>query len=94
MKIKEEGELEGQHAADPVDRAGAEVEANDREALRAHRAAVAASGALPEPTGTGLCVEEACGEPVEPARLALGLGRCLACAEEHERRRLRAKRGY
>lgn len=89
----EEMEHEAQHAADPVDRAGAEVEANDREALRNHQLAVAASGDLPEPKGDGMCSDD-CGEPVEPARLALGLGRCLSCAEEHERLRLRRLRGF
>jgi RNA polymerase-binding transcription factor DksA len=89
-----ETEYEGQCSADPTDRAGAEVEAANDEARRQHTARVAASGDLPAPLETGLCVEAACGEPVEPARLALGLGRCLACAEEHDRLRMRRLRGY
>jgi hypothetical protein len=94
VNIDEREELEGQHSPDPLDRAAAEVEASGREALQAHRLAAAASNVLPAPTGDGTCVEPDCGEEVEPGRRELGLGRCLACAQEHDRKAQRAKRGF
>jgi RNA polymerase-binding transcription factor DksA len=85
---------EDQHAADPVDRAGAEVEASNREAREAHQRRVKASGNMPDPLPDGTCANEMCGEQVEEERAALGLGLCLDCAQKRERMRLRKKRGF
>ncbi len=74
-----------QSAADPTDRASAEADASNQEALRNHRLAAAASGVLPAPLETGICSNQDCEEEVEPGRRALGLGRCLACAKEHDK---------
>jgi hypothetical protein len=92
--IVQDVQHEDQHAADPVDRAGAEVEAGVREAREAHQRNVKASGDMPEPLPDGTCANEMCGEQVEPGRVALGLGLCLGCAQERERLRLRRLRGF
>jgi hypothetical protein len=92
--MMENMEHEDQRATDPLDRASAEADAANQEAIRNHQLRVAASGDLPAPAEGGNCVEPDCMMPVEPARLALGLGRCLDCANAHERARLRRVRGY
>lgn len=74
-----------QKSTDPIDRASAEADMANQEALRNHRLAAAASGVLPTPNESGICSNQDCDEEVEPGRKALGLGRCLACAKEHDK---------
>jgi RNA polymerase-binding transcription factor DksA len=65
--------------SDPLDRAAAEEDATNQEALR--RARLKSAG-MPQAQPDGLCVD--CGEPVEPGRLSVNLGRCLSCQQDNE----------
>ena len=38
----------------------------------------------PKP-GTDFCVVDDCGEPISPARKAMGATRCVECQSDHER---------
>lgn len=81
--------LQAEHNADPNDRASMEAEVSTQEALREHSRR--AAGEIPPPTKDGMCVD-GCGDPVEPARLAIGLGRCLCCAQDREALTLHRRR--
>lgn len=94
MTTHSETNFDGQKAADPLDRAGAEVESQTREAVKQQREAAARQMPKPRADGSGLCVDDDCMEPVEPGRLALDLGLCLGCAEAREKARQRARRGF
>jgi hypothetical protein len=82
-----------QDAADPLDRASVESDSANREAERNRQLAARANNVLPKPKASGLCSDD-CGEEVEPARKELGLGRCLACAMDHDKALRRKARGY
>jgi RNA polymerase-binding transcription factor DksA len=83
--------MTNENMPDPIDRASAEADAANEEALREH--AKRAAGDMPKPTESGECID--CAEPVEPQRLAIGLGRCLQCQKDYEAARTRRSvRGY
>lgn len=73
--------------SDDIDRAQ-DLDAQDRErALAAARQRVADSFAPRQGAIEGLCID--CGDPIEPARLAVLSGktcRCASCAHDHEQR--------
>jgi len=84
-----EGDGNPQPTPDPIDRAALEQDAALEEALSMQRRRSTAD--MPSPAEDGLCVDD-CGEEVEPGRIALGLGRCLACARDREQRELQRRR--
>ena len=88
-------EMHAEPTADVLEKATSEADFSVREARR--RQELQAAAEMPKPlkdahgNATDECVS-GCGEQVEPARLALGLGRCCACAHELEARSSHAKR--
>ncbi len=87
MQISQE-DLEAQHCTDPIDRASSESDFAVREARLAQERQAAAE--MPRPLvgedglPTGDCLD--CGDPVEPERIKLELGRCYSCACAKEAR--------
>lgn len=75
-------DLLAEPTADDVDRAGSETDFAVREARR--RQELQAEAEMPRPNEKGECLD--CGEPVEPQRLLLKLGRCFGCAQARESR--------
>lgn len=82
-------DLEAERLTDDTDRASSEADFAVREARRRQELQAAAS--MPAPDGTGDCIS--CEEPVEPQRLALGLGLCFCCADRREKLAQRQRAG-
>lgn len=53
--------------------------------LKNERARVAAALAVPSGFDGQHCTESECGEPIESARLAIGLSRCAECQRHRDR---------
>lgn len=73
------------HFPDPVDRASAEADLHDATSIEYARKAIAAHAAKYPPQEDGECAC-GCGSEVHPARLKLGLGLAIECAERLERK--------
>lgn len=83
--------MDHENMPDPIDRASAEADAANEDALRAH--AKRAAGDMPAAQDSGECID--CGEEVEEGRRAIGLGRCLQCQKDYEAAKQRRNvRGY